>query len=80
LIFIIKKLMTKTKNTNLTFTINVKDFNNDKDVVDYLMEAINTSLQLNNDNDFNNRMKEVDNLKLSLKKNLKIKIQDCGCI
>ncbi len=72
--------MTKTKNTNLTFTINVKDFNNDKDVVDYLMEAINTSLQLNNDNDFNNRMKEVDNLKLSLKKNLKIKIQDCGCI
>ena len=72
--------MKKVKNSNLSFTINVKDFNNDKDVVDYLMEAINTSLQLNNDNDFNNRMKEVDNLKLSLKKNLKIKIQDCGCI
>ena len=72
--------MKKVKNSNLSFTINVKDFINDSDVVDYLIEAINTSLQLNDDKDFNSRMQEVDNLKLSLKKNLKIKIQDCGCI
>ncbi len=71
--------MKKTKKSNLEFTIEVKDFTTNKDVVDYLMEAINTSLELNIDEDFNMRMKQVDGLELSLKTNLKIKIQDCGC-
>ena len=72
--------MKKTKKSNLEFTIDVKDFTNNKEVVDYLIEAINTSLELNIDEDFNMRMKQVDEFELSLKKNnLKIKIQDCGC-
>ncbi len=71
--------MKKTEKSNLEFTIEVKDFTNNNSVVDYLMEAINTSLELNIDEDFNMRMKQVDGLELSLKNNLKIKIQDCRC-
>jgi hypothetical protein len=71
--------MKKTEKSNLEFTIEVKDFTTNKDVVDYLIEAINTSLELNIDEDFNMRMKQVDGLELSLKNNLKIKIQDCRC-
>ena len=71
--------MKKTEKSNLEFTIEVKDFTTNKDVVDYLIEAINTSLELNIDEDFNMRMKQVDEFELSLKNNLKIKIQDCGC-
>ena len=71
--------MKKTEKSNLEFTIEVNDFTNNNSIVDYLMEAINTSLELNKDNDFNIRMKQVDGLELSLKNNLKIKIQDCGC-
>jgi hypothetical protein len=71
--------MKKTKKSNLVFTIEVNDFTNNNSVVDYLIEAINTSLELNEDKDFNIRMKQVDSLELSLKNNLKIKIQDCGC-
>ncbi len=72
--------MKKTKKSNLVFTIDVKDFTTNKSVVDYLIEAINTSLELNIDEDFNMRMKLVDEFELSLKKyNLKIKIQDCRC-
>ena len=73
--------MKKTKESNLEFTIEVKDFTTNKDVVDYLIEAINTSLELNIDEDFNMRMKQVDEFELSLKNNnLKIKIKDCGCV
>jgi len=68
--------MKKTEKSNLEFTIEVKDFTNNKDVVDYLIEAINTSLELNIDEDFNMRMKQVDGLELLLKNKLKIKIQD----
>ena len=64
--------MKKTKKSNLEFTIDVKDFTTNNSVVDYLMEAINTSLELNIDEDFNMRMKQVDGLELSLKNNLKI--------
>jgi len=71
--------MKKTEKSNLEFTIEVKDFTNNKDVVDYLIEAINTSLELNIDEDFNMRMKQVDGLELLLKNKLKIKIQHCGC-
>ena len=71
--------MKKTEKSNLEFTIEVNDFTNNNSIVDYLMEAINTSLELNKDNDFNIRMKQADGLELSLKNNLKIKIQDCGC-
>jgi hypothetical protein len=75
-----RNIMKKTEKSNLEFTIEVKDFTTNKDVVDYLIEAINTSLELNIDEDFNMRMKQVDEFELSLKKNnLKIKIQDCGC-
>ena len=71
--------MKKTEKSNLEFTIEVKDFTTNNSVVDYLMEAIKTSLELNIDEDFNMRMKQVDGLELSLKNNLKIKIQDCRC-
>jgi hypothetical protein len=71
--------MKKTKKSNLVFTIEVKDFTTNKNVVDYLIDAINTSLELNRDKDFKNRMNKADGLELSLKNNLKIKIQDCGC-
>jgi hypothetical protein len=71
--------MKKNKKSNLEFTIEVKDFTTNKSVVDYLIEAINTSLELNRDKDFKKRMKQADGIELSLKNNLKIKIQDCGC-
>lgn len=71
--------MKKTKKSNLVFTIEVKDFTTDKSVVDYLIKAINTSLELNRDKNFKKRMNQADGLELSLKNNLKIKIQDCGC-
>jgi hypothetical protein len=71
--------MKKTKKSNLVFTIELKDFTTNKNVVDYLIDAINTSLELNRDKDFKNRMNKADGLELSLKNNLKIKIQDCGC-
>jgi DNA-directed RNA polymerase subunit L len=71
--------MKKTEKSNLEFTIEVKDFTTNNSLVDYLMEAIKTSLELNIDEDFNMRMKQVDGLELSLKNNLKIKIQDCRC-
>lgn len=74
-----RNIMKKNKKSNLEFTIEVKDFTTNKDVVDYLIEAINTSLELNIDEDFNMRMKQVDEFELSLKNNLKIKIKDCGC-
>lgn len=71
--------MKKNKKSNLVFTIEVKDFTTNKSVVDYLIEAINTSLELNRDKNFKKRMNQADGLELSLKNNLKIKIQDCGC-
>ena len=71
--------MTNTKNSNLMFTIEVKDFSNNKEIIDYLTEAINTSLELNKDKDFNIRMKQVNGFELSLKNNLHISINDCSC-
>lgn len=71
--------MKKNKKSNLVFTIEVKDFTTNKSVVDYLIEAINTSLELNRDKNFKKRMNQADGLELSLKNNLKIKIQDCEC-
>lgn len=71
--------MKKTKKSNLVFTIEVKDFTTNKNVVDYLIDAINTSLELNRDKDFKKRMNKADGFELSLKNNLKIKIKDCGC-
>jgi hypothetical protein len=44
--------MKKLKNSNLTFTINVKDFNTDNDAMNYLIKAIKTSLELNRDKKF----------------------------
>ena len=71
--------MRKQKNSDLTFTINVKDFTNNEDIINYLFEAVKTSLELNNDNKFLEEMKVVDGLNLSLKKNLNISINDCSC-
>jgi len=71
--------MKKQKNTNLVFTINVKDFDSDNDVIDYLIEAVQTSLQLNRNEKFLKDMEEADDISLSMKKNLKIKIKDCSC-
>ena len=71
--------MKKTKKSNLVFTINVKDFNSDKAIIEYLNEAINTSLQLSRDKEFKKRMKQVNGFELSLKNNLSISINDCSC-
>lgn len=71
--------MKKTKNSNLTFTINVNDFNSNNEAVAYLTKAIKTSLELNRDKKFLNDMKNADDIILTLKKNLKIKIKDCSC-
>ena len=72
-------MMRKQKNSDLTFTINVKDFTNNEDIINYLFEAVKTSLELNNDSKFLEEMKVVDGLNLSLKKNLNISINDCSC-
>lgn len=71
--------MKKQKNSNLTFTINIKDYNNNEEIINYVLEALTTSLELNDDNKFLSNMKDADEINLSLKKNLKIKIKDCGC-
>jgi hypothetical protein len=78
-IFINKTKMEKQKNSNLSFTINIKDYNNNEDIINYLIKAITTSLELNDDNKFLSDMKDANEINLSLKKNLKIKIKDCGC-
>ena len=71
--------MKKLKDSNLTFTINVKDFNTDNDTMNYLIKAIKTSLELNRDKKFLNDMKKADDIILTLKKNLKVTIKDCRC-
>ncbi len=71
--------MKKTKRSNLVFTINVKDFNSDRAIIEYLNEAINTSLELSREKDFTKRMKQVNGFELSLKNNLHISINDCSC-
>ncbi len=71
--------MRKQKNSDLTFTINIKDFTNNEDIINHLFEAVKTSLELNNDNKFLEEMKVVDGINLSLKKNLNISINDCSC-
>ena len=71
--------MKKQKNSNLSFTINIKDYNNNEDIINYLIKAITTSLELNDDNKFLSDMMDANEINLSLKKNLKIKIKDCGC-
>jgi len=71
--------MKKQKNSNLSFTINIKDFSNDEEIIDYLIESITTSLELNKDDKFLKDMNDANEINLSLKRNLKIKIKDCGC-
>lgn len=72
--------MKKQKSTNLSFTINVKDFTNNEDIFNYLFEAVQTSLELNDDNKFLKNMKEAQEINLSLKRNIKVKINDCKCV
>ena len=71
--------MKKQKNSNLSFTINIKDFSNDEEIINYLIESITTSLELNKDDKFLKDMNDANEINLSLKRNLKIKIKDCGC-
>ena len=71
--------MKKQNNTNLSYTINIKDFSNNDDVINYLIESITTSLELNEDDKFLKDMNDANEINLSLKRNLKIKIKDCGC-
>jgi hypothetical protein len=71
--------MKKQKNTNLSFTINIKDFSNDEEIINYLIESITTSLELNKDDKFLKDMNDANEINLSLKRNLKIRIKDCGC-
>lgn len=71
--------MKKQKNSNLYFTINIKDFSNDEEIINYLIKSITTSLELNKDDKFLKDMNDANEINLSLKRNLKIKIKDCGC-
>jgi hypothetical protein len=71
--------MKKQNNSNLSYTINIKDYTNNEEIINHLFEAIKTSLELNEDDKFLNDMKDTNEINLSLKKNLKIKIKDCGC-
>jgi hypothetical protein len=71
--------MKKQNNSNLSYTINIKDYTNNEEIINHLFEAIKTSLELNEDDKFLNDMGEADEINLSIKKNLKIKIKDCGC-
>jgi hypothetical protein len=71
--------MKKQNNSNLSYTIYIKDYNNNEDIINYLIKAITTSLELNDDYKFLSDMKDANEINLSLKKNLKIKIKDCGC-
>jgi hypothetical protein len=71
--------MKKQKNSNLSYTINIKDYSNNEEIINYLIESITTSLELNEDNKFLKNMKDANEVNLSLKRNLKIKIKDCGC-
>ncbi len=71
--------MKKQNNSNLSYTINIKDYTNNEEIINYLLEAITTSLELNDDNKFLTDMKDANEINLSLKRNLKIKIKDCGC-
>ena len=71
--------MKKQNNSNLSYTINIKDYTNNEVIINHLYEAIKTSLELNEDDKFLNDMKDANEINLSLKKNLKIKIKDCGC-
>ena len=78
-VFINKTKMKKQKNSNLYFTINIKDFSNDEEIINYLIKSITTSLELNKDDKFLKDMNDANEINLSLKRNLKIKIKDCGC-
>jgi len=71
--------MKKQNNSNLSFTINIKDYSNNEEIINYLLEAVTTSLELNDDKKFLSDMKDADEINLSLKRNLKVKIKDCGC-
>lgn len=71
--------MKNQKPTNLNFTINIKKFSNDDEIINHLLKAIKTSLDLNRDDKFLQDMKDADEINLSLKKNLKVKIKDCDC-
>lgn len=71
--------MEKQKHTNLSFTITVKNFSNNEEIINHLLEAITTSLELNEDDRFLGDWEKANEINLSLKKNLKIKIKDCGC-
>jgi hypothetical protein len=71
--------MKKQNISNLSYTINIKDYTNNEDIINHLFEAIKTSLELNEDDKFQKNMKDADEINLSLKRNLKIKIKDCGC-
>ena len=71
--------MKKRNNTNLSYTINIKDFSNNEEIINYLIQSITTSLELNKDDKFLKDMNDTNEIYLSLKRNLKIKIKDCGC-
>ena len=72
--------MKNSKTSNIIFTIDVEDFKNNEQILDALMSAIQTSLDLNKDKDFGHSMRNKTNgFNIDLKNNIKVKIRNCNC-
>jgi hypothetical protein len=72
--------MKNSKTSNLIFTIDVEDFKNNEQILDALVSAIQTSLDLNKDKDFGLSMRDKTNgFNIDLKNNIKVEIRNCNC-
>ncbi len=56
--------MKKQNNTNLSYTINIKDFVNNEVIINHLFDTIKTSLELNEDDYFLNDMSQTNEINL----------------
>lgn len=62
--------MKNYKTSNLIFTIDVEDFKNNEQILDALASAIQTSLKLNKDKNFDRSMRDKSNgFNIDLKNN-----------
>ena len=68
------------KNSNLVFKIHLEDFKNNEQILDALVSAIQTSLNLNKDKDFGRSMRDKTNgFNIDLKNNIRVEIRNCNC-
>lgn len=72
--------MKNSKTSNLVFTIDVEDFKNNEQILDALVSAIQTSLDLNKDKGFGRSMRDkADGFNINLKNNIRVEIRNCTC-